>query len=81
MKSQTEREQATMNAVNDLEAPSNLFESDSDGLIHTTSLLHMLRLTVLDDYRVLRTGVIPRSTILNGLRYRRVWYLIPPKQT
>lgn len=61
-------------------APSNP-AADADGMVRTTSHLRLWGLTSLYRYRVVSTGLIPRATILGGMRYTRVWDLIPPRET
>lgn len=70
-----------MNTLSNYERSPDLFQAEDDGMVHTTSHLRMWRLTILDSYRVVSTGVIPRTSVFGRIRYTRVWDLMPSKQT
>lgn len=61
--------------------PSDPFLREGDGMVRTTSHVRLWGLTSLYRYRVVSTGLVPRSTMLGGTRYTRVWDLIPPRGT
>jgi len=69
----------TTDTLTNHEAPSDPFQDDSDGRVHTTSHLRMWGLTALYHYQVVSTGLVPRSTAFGGVYYTRAWALMPPR--
>ncbi len=44
------------------EVPTAPFLIEKDGMVHTTSHLRMWRLTTMNGYQVVSTGIIPRTS-------------------